>query len=42
MATMTSYEDPKDLAYHVDPKFIGVTPLFESSDADVESVQVLF
>lgn len=36
MATMTSYETPKDLAYPTDTDFIGITPLFESSDADVE------
>ena len=36
MATITSYEVPKHLAYPVDADFIGVTPHFENSDADVE------
>ena len=36
MATMTSYKAPERFQYPVDTDFIGVTPLFESSNADVE------
>jgi hypothetical protein len=36
MATITSHIYPTNTAYPVDTDFIGVTPLFESDDTDVE------
>ncbi|KAI9859674.1 MAG: hypothetical protein M1813_006605 [Trichoglossum hirsutum] len=40
MATITSHISPTNTAYPVDTDFIGVTPLFESDDTDVDIIAV--